>query len=331
MRSDPFLARAELGEALYARAGEVAPLVIARLGPLLRRRGDEPAWARVVEELQAADRLATEIVARWLSTGEGASEEERQRLASIGGLADEAPLALLVKSHLSWRDATLSLLAEEAARLQTPEPVAAAAAGVVERSCDAAIVRTAGHFDRVRRRLQRELALEHQELAWQATHDSLTGLANRALLRRRLQAALVPGGSPVSLAFLDVDGFKEINDRFGHDTGDRVLVALAARLGRAARSTDLVARLGGDEFVVLAPGLADPAAVRGWVERLMQAVVTTLRSPAAPAGQVPVSASVGVTTARPGARPESVLREADAAMYRAKSRGGAQAEVAAPG
>lgn len=165
-------------------------------------------------------------------------------------------------------------------------------------------------------------------LAYQATHDHLTGLANRWLLTDRLEAALaraprVPGH--LAVFFVDVDRFKQINDAFGHEVGDRVLGAVALRLRRVARGEDTVGRLAGDEFVVVCERVPDRASVAEIAHRIVAAVAEPLDAPGAPAH---LTVSVGVAVAEPGQDdPSDVLGRADAAMYEAKRAGRGQYRV----
>ena len=162
-------------------------------------------------------------------------------------------------------------------------------------------------------------------LRHQAFHDALTGLPNRALFFERLGRALARlrrDGSPCAVLFLDLDRFKDINDTVGHDAGDRLLVAVAARLGGGLRDGDTLARLGGDEFTVLLEHVAAaPEAVRA-TTRLLDA----LAAPFILDGQeYRFTASIGIALGRADhARPEDVLRDADIAMYRAKEGGRAR-------
>ena len=167
-------------------------------------------------------------------------------------------------------------------------------------------------------------ALEAQ-LVHQAFHDPLTGLANRALFLDRLGHAMervAPDHSRVSVLFLDLDNFKTVNDTQGHSAGDRLLGVVAERLLNATRGCDTVARLGGDEFAVL---LDNPAGLEG-VEIVAERIVRALRAPVETGSDraLTVSASVGIATWRGSSAAEEVLRDADVAMYAAKSqvRGG---------
>ncbi len=161
---------------------------------------------------------------------------------------------------------------------------------------------------------------DRAKLEHQALHDPLTGLANRDLLMDRLAHALARSartGSRTLVMFCDLDHFKDVNDTFGHETGDRVLVSMADRLRAAMRPGDTVARLGGDEFVVVAESV--PGSQQHALAARVQAV---LDQPVRVDGrEVRTGASIGVAEAGPDADARSVLREADAAMYRAKARG----------
>jgi diguanylate cyclase (GGDEF)-like protein len=161
-----------------------------------------------------------------------------------------------------------------------------------------------------------------------ALHDELTGLPNRRLALDRIGQALRRRGltsESVAVMMIDLDRFKVINDSLGHTTGDELLLALAPRLQAAMRPYDTVARLGGDEFVVVCEGLKGPLGVGAVAERIARAIsepVTVF------AREHLISASVGIAVAdHPDATPESLLRDADAALYRAKERGRGRYEL----
>jgi diguanylate cyclase (GGDEF)-like protein/PAS domain S-box-containing protein len=171
-------------------------------------------------------------------------------------------------------------------------------------------------------------ALE-QTLRHRASHDPLTALPNRALFHERLEAALDPAAADgIAVLYVDLDGFKGVNDRLGHAAGDEVLVAAAERLRGCVRAEDTVARLGGDEFALLlgvGPEHPDPADV---AERVLAAFT---RPVATGAGEVVMAPSIGI--ARPDERRtgvDDVVRAADAAMYLAKRAGGARYAEAGP-
>lgn len=166
------------------------------------------------------------------------------------------------------------------------------------------------------------LELRHQEeqLRRAALHDPLTGLPNRALFTEQLERSVARAQHHThyhfGVLFLDLDGFKEVNDSLGHAVGDEVLVAVAGRISRAVRANDLAARLGGDEFVVLLDGMSSPRDATQVAERLSLALL----EPLSVAGtSVRVGVSIGIATNEHApATADDVLRDADAAMYRMK-------------
>jgi len=169
-----------------------------------------------------------------------------------------------------------------------------------------------------------EMTLEHL-----ATHDTLTGLPNRYLMFDRLNQLLVRAaryGLSFAILFIDLDGFKRINDSRGHDVGDLVLRGVAERLTRNLRAADTVARIGGDEFVVLLESLrAGPDATA-----LADKIRSTVGMPfALPGGDAAVTVSIGIGQYPDDGRDaEELLKAADVAMYRAKRR---RAAAAPPG
>lgn len=173
-----------------------------------------------------------------------------------------------------------------------------------------------------------------QRLTELALHDELTGLANRRLLIERCEQAFTRArsgrgrSSSVAALFIDLDGFKPINDRAGHDTGDQLLIAVAGDLVTTLRPTDTVARVGGDEFVVLIEQDDGLAYLRTVAERI---TTTIRRQISTDTDSLSLSASVGIARVdlahEPDVSPEQLLRRADAAMYRAKERGRDQYDV----
>ncbi len=167
-------------------------------------------------------------------------------------------------------------------------------------------------------------AASEQRLAHQATHDPLTGLPNRRLLVARIDDALQhPARAPevVAVLFVDLDGFKRVNDTWGHSLGDELLVAVGRRLAAAIGEGETLARVGGDEFV-LVRSVTDPdAELPSVAERVRAALLEPfLLNP----GEVVIGASIGVThsgLSGPGATPENLIRDADVAMYQAKGEG----------
>ena len=161
-----------------------------------------------------------------------------------------------------------------------------------------------------------------RELGRRALHDPLTGLPNRALLMDRLEGAIDRAGrhsSSIGVLVVDLDRFKSVNDALGHATGDRVLVAIAARMSALARPGDTIARWGGDEFVILCEGLRSRHEAADIADR----VITAFGEPfsAGATDQVVVTASIGIVLDDHGAQANALLRDADAAMYLAKQLG----------
>jgi diguanylate cyclase (GGDEF)-like protein/PAS domain S-box-containing protein len=180
----------------------------------------------------------------------------------------------------------------------------------------------------------RMLELEHAQAALteQATHDALTGLPNRHLLIDRLRQALAlaqRAQTATGLIFIDLDGFKQINDTRGHDAGDSVLREIAKRLEHAVRPMDSVSRLGGDEFVVLLPVVGTPKDA----VRVADRIATQIDTPLTLAAEtLTLTASIGIslidhTQLGGDPDPDRLLQQADTAMYHAKSLGGSQTQL----
>lgn len=165
-------------------------------------------------------------------------------------------------------------------------------------------------------RLLRHARVQEERLQYEVTHDGLTGLANRALFRDRLRTVLASTGR-ASVLLVDLDDFKTVNDLLGHDAGDQLLVSIAQLLRATAGTDGLPVRVGGDEFAILLTGAdTDPEELAG---RLLAALNRPISR-----HRLLVQASIGVAEAVPGATVDSVLRDADVAMYTAKQRGKAR-------
>jgi diguanylate cyclase (GGDEF)-like protein len=174
--------------------------------------------------------------------------------------------------------------------------------------------RLRGVGDQATSALQRARLLE--TVRHQATHDALTGLPNRVLFLERLVTELgATGDEHLSVLFCDLDGFKQVNDAFGHAAGDELLRQVSARLRAAIRPCDTVGRLSGDEFAIILPGLAAPADAHGLAARVEECFAEPFRLEGR---AIEVRTSVGVAEHEAGTTAEDLLKKADAAMYRHK-------------
>jgi diguanylate cyclase (GGDEF)-like protein len=160
-----------------------------------------------------------------------------------------------------------------------------------------------------------------EELRQAALYDPLTHLPNRRLLRDRVEHALVMRArrhTGVAALFVDLDGFKRVNDNFGHAVGDEVLVEVARRLAKRVRQCDTLARHGGDEYVMLLEELADREQAAAIGRRVLAGFTEPIRTVG---GHLEVSASIGIHVATDDDDYDALLRAADSAMYEAKRSG----------
>jgi diguanylate cyclase (GGDEF)-like protein len=158
-------------------------------------------------------------------------------------------------------------------------------------------------------------------------HDALTGLPNRILLMEMIENALLGrrrSGKHVAILFIDLDGFKKVNDSCGHQIGDDLLVAVSARITHMLRPGDTLARLSGDEFIIVCEGLDHEAQIDAVAQRIVEAISLPFNLCGA---TVDISASIGIAFAGDGANPEEILHRADIAMYQVKRKGGSNHQV----
>jgi diguanylate cyclase (GGDEF)-like protein len=254
---------------------------------------------------------------------------------AVQELADHGATCVLLDLH----DQPVLAALEELSAASPATPIVVVADGDDDQDLGVALVRAGAQDFLVRSelnapRLARAIsyAVERKRgeaaLALQALHDPLTALPNRALFLDRLRGALDRSrrtGAPVVVLFLDVDGFKQINDTLGHSAGDRLLIELAERFRAMLRPMDTVARFGGDEFTFLFEGLESEEEAALVAQRVTQ----TASLPLSLAGQQrAVSISIGVyIVTDPEEEIDDVIRQADTAMYRAKESGGDRFEV----
>jgi diguanylate cyclase (GGDEF)-like protein len=246
----------------------------------------------------------------------------------VGSLAEAVPTPILVVDHvghvLFTNSAARSLLGEDVERI-TGELRTARAAGNARVTFEH---RTRWIHARIADQAEGWVAMldditvqrdTEEHLYRLAMTDQLTDVANRAAFDRKLAQVLeVAGESPVSVVFVDLDGFKGVNDRHGHAAGDKVLQVVAARLKKEVRPGDTVARIGGDEFGIICEGLTAEDA-RGFAERMAEAVRQRIAIDDSD-GRVVVGASAGSATTPPAPRDAAaLLAAADRAMYRDKT------------
>ncbi len=188
-----------------------------------------------------------------------------------------------------------------------------------------------GELAKANEELQAEIIeryLAEEKLLHEALHDPLTGLPNRALFKQRLESAIERAKREnylLAVLFMDLDGFKVINDSLGHLVGDQLLVAIAQRLQTCLRPGDLVARLGGDEFTILLENLKDISDATNVAERILHELTLPFNLKE---HEVFTAASIGIALSTTGnERPETLLHDADVTMYRAKALGKSRYEV----
>ncbi|WP_404445693.1 diguanylate cyclase [Sutcliffiella horikoshii] len=173
-----------------------------------------------------------------------------------------------------------------------------------------------------KRSIEKEREKLQKQLTFQAYHDSLTELPNRRLLEEKLEESLgdaIKNGSMLALCFLDCDHLKEVNDTYGHEIGDELLIAFSKRLVKCVREGDIVARLGGDEFVILLHDMEDLRQV----EKIAERILTTLESPYTIQDNViHATSSIGISTyPTNGTTVKQLFRKADQALYTVKNAG----------
>ncbi len=230
--------------------------------------------------------------------------------------------AAVIRRRHKTRYVPIIFITGEDAPERTLEAYAAGAVDYIVKPFDPAVLRSKLSVFIDLHQLRRHTdALTHRAL-----HDRLTGLPNRELFEDRLEQALARARRrtvPLAVLFVDLDGFKQVNDVHGHQAGDGLLVEAGRRLRALVRTGDTVARYGGDEFTILAEDVGDEEAALHLGERVADELGRTYP------GGLDVSASVGIAfTANPAATtPDGLIRRADHAMYRSKRPGARRAEV----
>jgi diguanylate cyclase (GGDEF)-like protein len=308
-----------LGEQLKAQSDAVLATTVVRSSGHALSDAVEERFRRMGE-------ISTLAVASWMAGGSAqeAMDVGQEVWQIFGQLAAQraAPLAEVTKRVWRWRDAAVEVLQQTAAREQVPASALNDALAMLETTLRLTLVQMCESFDAERARADEELERRQHELTFLATHDTLTGLPNRALIVDRLGQMLLRARhtkAAVAALFVDLDNFKTINDTLGHGAGDELLRAVAARFDGVVRDVDAVGRLGGDEFVIVAGDMTPGAGGELVAERLLE----SLRRPI-PIGEdetpVTVTASIGVA-AGDRASASDLLLDADIAMYQAKLSG----------
>ena len=285
-----------LGEELKARVEDVLKLTVElTAGP------EHDVDAVVQDSFERIGRSSTIAVARWIAgeSMEVAIEAGRETWEIFGELAVHRAASLneVTWRCFWWRNAMAEVLRESAVRLDTSPEALAEALNILQLSLEFSLLRMCECFETERQRTDEELAHRDEELAFLATHDSLTGLPNRTLILDRVEQILARSRRsqrPAAALFVDLDNFKDINDTLGHSAGDELLRAVAARLDGVIRDSDALGRLGGDEFVVISEDLSLAVAPELVAERLLEALKQPFRLGADKETRVTVTASIGI-------------------------------------
>jgi diguanylate cyclase (GGDEF)-like protein len=308
-----------LGEALNERTEDVLEKILAR-----NVASGQTLDAMVEDSFARVGTVSTIAVARWMAgePPEVAREVGKESWQIFGQLALQRAAALneVTKRCLRWCDAASEVVRESAATLGTPPEILLQALAMLQRSLNVTLVRMCESFDSERKLADEQLEHRQEELAFLATHDPLTGLPNRTLILDRVEQMLARSRrnqTPVAALFVDLDNFKSINDTLGHEVGDELLRAVAARLDGVVRATDAFGRLGGDEFVVVSEELSLSAGPELIAERLIEALKEPFKLGSDEGTRLTVTASIGIASGDRTA-PADLLRDADIAMYRAK-------------
>jgi diguanylate cyclase (GGDEF)-like protein len=308
-----------LGESLLARSSAVLELTVAQTREASAGAG-APEGADGLAQLCT---LATNSVARRMAGAEPfASEHAEEDVLTLlrrHVVEPGVPLGDATRLCLRWRDATSEVLNDCARQLDISSEARVQALAMVQMALDRTLLHMCTAFDEQRRETHEQLAVSQEELAYAATHDALTGLPNRALMLERGSQMLLRARrhrTPVAALAVDLDDFKSINDTFGHEVGDELLRAIAARLRGVVRESDAVGRIGGDEFLLIVDELTLAAGAEVVAERVQEA----LREPLVVGDQttyLTITASVGIAS---GERISigDLLRDADVALYHAK-------------
>ncbi|HUY30947.1 MAG TPA: EAL domain-containing protein [Acidimicrobiales bacterium] len=307
-----------LADALEARVSEIVASVVE----VATSTGDPTDVGPIAEVVRRATYALAEQLRALPPPGLEPRGPHRYSGAVPAARAGAVPLLRVTRAWLRWRDLCVDVCADEGTRLALDLGAVGRALTAARSSCDAALVGACGAFDDERRRVQDALTERQAELSFQATHDALTGLANRAAILALAQEALVRARrrrTTVAALFVDLDNFKDVNDTLGHRAGDELLRAVATRLDAPTRGA-VLGRLGGDEFVVLLEDLTGPEHAFDVAARLLESFRDPFRIDGLDGRALSVTASIGIAAGERQSA-EDLLRDADIAMYRAKWSG----------
>jgi diguanylate cyclase (GGDEF)-like protein len=310
---DEGVALRSLFEAYFTRARDVSRRMISGESgdDLLLAQHDLMTRHRVLRAALEADARAD----RAAMAGAIAQERLRQRAAwsLCVALTLGFVLAMIALSRAAGQSLTIPLA--EAVRVADRVAEGDLAVKLPTASND-----EVGHLLRSMDRMVANIRSSEDRLVHQATHDALTGLANRTLFRERVSRAMTAIGTDRTIAvmYIDLDNFKDVNDGLGHDAGDQLLSSIAERLLNATRGSDTVARLGGDEFAILLRGVRSQNEVVIVANRVLQSLDVPL---GVASTDVRVGASIGIAFGESQSTADDLLRQADVAMYAAKHGG----------
>jgi diguanylate cyclase (GGDEF)-like protein len=308
-----------LGEATLERCPDVLAETVAKTS-----KSGQAVDSPVQSSFEEICTASTTAVARWIA-GDGLEvtlDASRATSTIFGELAAHRAASLheVTRRSLWWRNVMADVLRDCATTLGVSQEALDRALNMLQLSLELSILKVCECFEREREQTDEQLARREEELAFLATHDPLTGLPNRTLILDRAEQMLARAGrdkAPVAALFIDLDNFKSINDTLGHNVGDELLQAVAARLDAIVRGADALGRLGGDEFVVILEEVSSTTGPELVAERLLEALKQPFKLGTGAETSITVSASIGIAVGE-GVSAADLLRNADIAMYRAK-------------
>ncbi|MCL6095012.1 MAG: GGDEF domain-containing protein [Actinobacteria bacterium] len=317
--------RAELAKALRSSIPAIQAYVQSRVEHLEKNLPTEvKESARFYQDINIA--RGANFIADWLETAAIPTSEELDAISSVGTRAANmsAPFERVLRAVLASEDAITAILEDACSILGIPVEIQRGLLIGVQAAHNRILIHMTREFDARISELTEELSVERAKFEDLARIDPLTGVANRRAFYQYLQAIIAerkrhPRGELV-LFYVDLDSFKELNDLYGHQTGDGVLKVTAERLSSLARPTDQVARLGGDEFTVVMNELPPDQQV---LESIATRLIASIREPIDLTSQkLSVTASIGVALASEQIDdPDTLVINADKAMYKAKHNG----------